>query len=103
MTKSKTHKELDHYIGEIKQLKSAIRKLTRELAYYKKREHISDDIISGALDLTEEAKVEKKERCPKCSMLNISFVVIGKRGFKICDCGYRSLPIIIKDPEKPNG
>jgi hypothetical protein len=99
LARSKTHKEVEHYLGEIKELRSTVRKLQRELAYYKKREHISDDIIAGVLDVTEGTLVEKKEKCPKCQCNNISFVVIGVRGFKICDCGYRSLPIKMETKE----
>lgn len=96
MTKSKTHKELDHYQGIIKEQKSVIRKLQRELVYYKKREHIAEDAISGALDTTE-AK-EKKEICSECGKAELTFVVVANRGFKRCEtCGFRSKAIKMEE------
>lgn len=100
MTRSKTHKELDHYTGIIKEQKGVIRKLQRELAYYKKREHIAEDAISGVLDTTE-AKEEKKEQCSDCGKGTLTFVVVANRGFKRCEtCGYRSKAMKLEEPKK---
>ena len=101
MTRSKTHKTAEHYEGIIKQQKSVIRTLQRELNYYKKREHISEDIISGVLDATEDTKPETKEQCPDCSKHELTFVIVANRGFKRCDlCGYRSKAIKLEEPKK---
>ena len=90
MARSKTHKELEHYIGIIKEQKSEIRKLQKELSYYKKREHISDDIISGALDIIDNS-TDKVEICDDCGKGELSFIIIANKGFKKCNlCDFRS-------------
>lgn len=100
MARSKTYKELEHYIGTIKELKSTVRKLQRELRYFQKREHLTEDVISGAIEAVEETK-DKKERCPVCSENGIDFIVIANRGFKKCSlCDYRSNSIKINTDDK---
>lgn len=99
MSRSKTHKEVEHYLGTIKELRSTVRKLQRELRYYQKREHIAEDAISGVLDTTE-AKEEKKEQCGDCSKGELTFVIIANRGFKRCElCGFRSKAIKLEENE----
>lgn len=92
MSKNKTHKHNEHYEGIIKNLKSQIRNLQKELKYLRKRNHISDDIIAGANE--HEEPEEKGERCTECARGELSTIIIANRMFKRCDtCGYRSKAI----------
>ncbi len=92
MSKPKESKNVEFYLGQIRQLQKENKQLNRIIKSLKKQQHLYHD---NKLDDIDDVESEillppKTKRCPDCCKSNlIEFELIGRK-FERCDlCGFR--------------
>ena len=95
MAKSKDRSEVEHLRAMVKQQRSIIKHLKKEVGRSNKRAHQHEDLEER---LAEEMLHEYKEseekvddkKCPNCSKSKLEFISLGKKTLCICqNCDYR--------------
>lgn len=90
--KNKSHSEVEHLRGLVKELKKENAQLRRQLKDASKYQHQYEDVIENdILEETEEEVVEKVAWCPSCTKGKLNLVLnLDTRQIFECDqCDFR--------------
>ena len=93
-TKRKSHDELEHYRGLLKEAEKKIRSLEQELKRFKKHDNLyennKDEIQEILHKQTESKKYKDLEDCPECFKGKMQEMEIIGRVYATCEvCGFR--------------
>ena len=89
-TREKTHSEVEHLRGVIREQKSIIRNLKKRVTQLTKREHYYDNLTDGS-EVDDETDVISDDggNCPSCGKTDLEIVDLYHLTLKKCPfCGY---------------
>jgi len=92
--KNKSHSELEHLRGLVKELKKENGQLRRQLKEAGKYQHQYEDVLENSLlDEVKEEVIPKVANCPKCfeGALNLSIELNDKDIFSCNSCDFRKV------------
>lgn len=92
VAKKKSGSELEHLRGIVRQMKSELRHMKKEVARKTKREHLYEERIVEEYEqeIRDDNVYIKKEECPECGNA-IDTIDLGTRIIITCtDCKYRT-------------
>lgn len=90
--KNKSHSELEHLRGLVKELKKENGQLRRQLKDAGKYQHQYEDVVENSLlDEVKEEVIPKVANCPKCfeGNLNLALNLDFKQIFECDHCSFR--------------
>jgi len=90
-TREKTHSEVEHLRGIIREQKSIIRNLKKRVTQLTKREHYYDNLTDGS-EVDDETDVISDDggNCPSCGKTDLGILDLYYAVYKVCDlCQYR--------------
>lgn len=90
--KNKSHSELEHLRGLVKELKKENAQLRRQLKDASKYQHQYEDVIENdILEETEAEVVEKVALCPDCGKggLNLKLTLLDRDYYECNVCSFR--------------
>ncbi len=92
--KNKSHSELEHLRGLVKELKKENGQLRRQLKDAGKYQHQYEDVIENSiLEQTQEEVVENVAYCPSCNKgkLQHKISILDKEIFECDQCDFRKV------------
>lgn len=93
MAKNKSRSETEHLKGIIKNQRSIIKNLKKEVSRHGKRAEIYNDLEEKITESMieedmEEQIFESKHSCPNCQS-ELEVIKLPNRDLFMCECGYR--------------
>ena len=91
MARPKERNEAEHFKGIIRNLRSEIRHLKKELGRLNKLHQYEQDRLTEAVEeVVTEIQAIAPVRCPECSSDSFKKIALGNRILESCQsCGYR--------------